>query len=268
MSETAVVTGAGSGIGREFVQLLIADGSPVLAVSLLQAELDQLRHDVPAPEGQLSTLCMDLSEPDGAERLLAWCHERSVTVGMLINNAGFACFGEAVNQEASRVASMIALNVTTLTKLAILFGAEMKRRRRGRILNVGSTAGMVPYPNMAAYCATKAYVNSFTLTLAAELRPHGVIVTCLAPGATQTRFAEAGGILAFDGSSRMKDLFVAGQAGSPTEVARAGYRGLLAGRNFVLTGKLSVTASLVNRLLPQAVIPGLRRRLSWLMGPP
>jgi short-subunit dehydrogenase len=211
---------------------------------------------------------MDLSEPDAAERLVAWCRDRDLTVDTLVNNAGFACFGEAVDANPSRVASMIALNITTLTKLSILFGAQMKARGRGRILNLGSTAGMVPYPNMAAYCATKAYVNSFTLTLAAELRPHGVTVTCLAPGATQTRFAESGGILDFPRASAMKSLFVTGKASAPADVAQAGYRALLAGRRFALTGKLAVSANLASRLLPQYMLPEARRRLSWLMGPP
>lgn len=267
-ADTVVITGAGSGIGREFVKLFVADGSTVLAVSLLQSELDHLQCDVPAAGGRLLTLCMDLSEADAAERLVAWCGEHRLAVGTLINNAGFACFGEAVTEVPARVASMIALNITTLTKLAMLFGEQMKAGGRGRILNVGSTAGMVPYPNMAAYCATKAFVNSFTLTLAAELKPFGVTVTCLAPGATQTKFAEAGGILSFSGASQLKALFAAGKGGSPADVARAGYRGLLAGRNFVLTGKLAGTASLVSRLLPQRRIPGLRRNITWLMGPP
>lgn len=261
MTEIVVVTGAGSGIGREFTRLFIADGSPVLAVSLLQAELDQLKRDLPAADGQLSTFCLDLSEVDAAERLVAWCRDHGMTASTLINNAGFACYGEAVDEAPARVASMIALNVITLTKLTMLFGAQIKARGRGRILNVGSTAGMVPYPNMAAYCATKAYVNSFTLTLAAELKPHGVSVTCLAPGATQTRFAKTGGILDFTGASRLKAFFTAGKAGSPANVARDGYQGLLAGRNFVLSGTLAGTANLVSRLLPQSSIPGILRRM-------
>ena len=268
MPETVLVTGAGSGIGRELVRLFVVEGAHVLAVSLVQAELDQLRCNIQTAEAQLETLCMDLATPQAAEQLVAWCEDHDLTVGTLVNNAGFACFGPAVGLPADRVATMIALNVTTLTGLSMRFGAQMKARGRGRILNVGSTAGMVPYPNMAAYCASKAYVNSFTLTLAAELRPHGVTVTLLAPGATRTRFAEAAGILDFAEKSRLKELFLAGQAGGPEAVALAGYRAMLAGRTCVVTGTLSRTAILVHRLLPQSVIPGLRRRLSRVMGPP
>jgi len=257
MSEVVIITGAGSGIGREFVKLFVADGACVLAVSLLQAELDELSRDIPSGAGQLTTLQMDLTAADAAERLLAFCSDRNITPGTLINNAGFGCFGEAVEENIGKVASMIALNVTTLTKLSLLFGAQMKTRGSGRILNVGSIAGMVPAQNMAAYCATKAYVNSFTLTLAAELKPYGVTVTCLAPGATQTKFAEAGGILGFMGRSKLKSMFAAQKGGSPADVARHGYQGLLAGKNFVLTGKDARTAYLVSRLLPQAIIPRL-----------
>jgi short-subunit dehydrogenase len=260
MTEIALVTGAGSGIGREFVRLLLADGVPVLAVSLLQEELDRLAPDLQPAPGQLLTLRMDLAEPDAAERLLDWCRDRGLVVGTLVNNAGFACYGEAVSLSPARVASMIALNVTTLTKLAMLVGAEMKARGGGRILNVGSTAGLTPFPEMAAYSATKAYVNSFSVTLDAELRPHGVTVTCLAPGATATGFARAGGILDFAGPSRMKALFVEGKAGGPEVVARAGYRALRQGRNFVLAGTLAWAANLASRLVPLRMIPGILRR--------
>ena len=116
----------GPAFGREFVKLFVADGAQVLAVSLLQEELGELQRDLPAAGRHLSTLCMDLSEADAAERLLAWCQGQGFTVGTLINNAGFACFGEAVDQTVGRMASMIALNVTTLTKLAVLFGAQME----------------------------------------------------------------------------------------------------------------------------------------------
>jgi short-subunit dehydrogenase len=103
-------------------------------------------------------------------------------------------------------------------------------------------------------------VNTFSVTLDAELRPFGVTVTCLAPGATATKFAEAGGILAFTGRSKIKALFVEGKAAAPAEVARAGYRAMQAGRNFVLAGALARAANLASRLVPLPMIPGVLRR--------
>src|SRR4051812_41899575 len=101
-----IVTGAGSGIGKEFTRLFLEDGSRVLAVSLVQAELDQLPADLAFGADRLQTLQMDLAKPDSAAALLSWCHKNDWFPDVLINNAGFACFGEAVDLAPERVADM------------------------------------------------------------------------------------------------------------------------------------------------------------------
>ena len=252
-----LVTGAGSGIGRELVKLFLADGSKVLAVSLLDAELERLTVDVASSAERLQTLQMDLAEPASAEMLLSWCLDHDWVPDTLVNNAGFACFGEAVDLPLDRVTAMLELNVATLTKTSMLFGSLMKDRRRGSILNIGSTAGMVPATRMAAYCATKSYVNTFSFTLAAELKPYGVTVTCLMPGATQTNFARAGGIDDFKGKSMLHDMFAKNKAGSPAEVARGGYDALAKHKRHALVGKGSLLASILSRAVPQQRLPDL-----------
>ncbi|AEF37824.1 ketoacyl reductase [Mycolicibacter sinensis] len=254
-----IVTGAGSGIGKEFTKLFLQDGSRVLAVSLVQSELDQLSTDFGFAADRLETLQMDLSKPDAGETLLRWCHEHDWVPDTLINNAGFACFGDAVDLEADRVANMLELNIVTLTMTSMLFGQEMKARRSGAILNVGSTAGMVPSTRMASYCGTKSYVNTFTYALAAELKPFGVTVTCLTPGVTQTKFAEAGGIDTFKGKSLLHNVFTNNKAGSPVEVARGGYDALLAGKTHALVGRGSRLATLLARAVSQKRLPTLVR---------
>jgi short-subunit dehydrogenase len=250
-----LVTGAGSGIGKEFTKLFLEDGSRVLAVSLVQSELDQLATDFAFAADRLQTLQMDLAKPDAAQALLTWCQESDWLPDTLINNAGFACFGEATELSPERVASMLELNVITLTMTSMLFGREMKQRRHGAILNVGSTAGMMPSTRIASYGASKSYVNTFTYALAAELKPYGVRVTCLTPGATQTKFAEAGGIDTFDEKSLLHNLFEKNKAGSPVEVARAGYDALAAGKTHALVGKGAMIAAIASRLIAQRRIP-------------
>ncbi|SBS79116.1 Ketoacyl reductase [uncultured Mycobacterium sp.] len=252
-----IITGAGSGIGREFTRLFLEDGSRVLAVSLVQAELDQLPVDLEFGAARLQTLQMDLAKPDAAATLLTWCNENDWFPDVLINNAGFACFGDAVELSPERVTNMLELNIVTLTMTSMLFGQEMKARRRGAILNVGSTAGMVPSTRMASYCGSKSYVNTFTYSLAAELRPFGVTVTCLTPGATQTKFAHAGGIDAFSGKSILHNMFEKNRAGSPAEVARAGYKALAAGKPHALVGTGSTFAAVASRLVSQKRLPTL-----------
>ncbi len=254
-----VVTGAGSGIGKEFTKLYLEDGSTVLAVSLVQAELDQLCEDFRFGGQRLQTLQMDLSKPDAAAALLQWCQENDWFPDTLINNAGFACFGEAVDLATERVANMLELNVITLTMTSMLFGRQMKERGHGAILNVGSTAGMVPSTRMAAYCGSKSYVNTFTYALAAELKPHGVTVTCLTPGATQTKFAQAGGIDTFTGKSLLHNMFAKNKAGSPAKVARGGYDALAARKRQALVGTGSKLAAVLSRAVSQKRLPTLVR---------
>ncbi|MGH3556164.1 MAG: SDR family NAD(P)-dependent oxidoreductase [Mycobacterium sp.] len=254
-----VVTGAGSGIGKEFTRLYLEDGSRVLAVSLLQTELDQLAEDLGFGASRLQTLRMDLAKPDAAAALLQWCQDNDWFPDTLINNAGFACFGDAVDLATERVANMLELNVITLTMTSMLFGRQMKERRRGAILNVGSTAGMIPSVRMASYGASKSYVNTFTYALAAELKPYGVTVTCLTPGATQTKFAQAGGIDTFTGKSLLHNMFEKNKAGSPAEVARAGYDALAAGKRHALVGKGATFAAIASRVMSQKNLPRLIR---------
>jgi uncharacterized protein len=254
-----VVTGAGSGIGKEFAKLYLEDGSQVLAVSLVQAELDRLSEDFHFGASRLQTLQMDLSKPDAAAGLLQWCRDNDWFPDVLINNAGFACFGDAVDLPPERVANMLELNVITLTMTSMLFGRQMKERRSGAILNVGSTAGMVPSVRFASYGGSKSYVNTFSYALAAELKPFGVTVTCLTPGATQTKFAEAGGIDDFVGKSMLHNMFQKNKAGSPAEVARAGYDALAAGKPQALVGKGALLAAVLSRAVSQKRLPTLVR---------
>jgi short-subunit dehydrogenase len=260
-AEQALVTGAGSGIGREFVRLALEDGARVLAVSLIEAELEKLRSDFAQFGDRLTTRAQDLSKPDAAETLSAWCDGEGFQIDTLFNNAGFAVFGDVVDADLKRVENMIELSMLSLTKLSALFGARMKARGKGNILNVGSTAGMVAAQRFAIYGGSKAYVNFFTVTLRAELAPFGVNVTLLTPGATATKFAQAAQIDTFGGKSMLKDLFAKGQASSPAEVARAGYEGMRKGKAQVLVGKGARLALLASRLVPLATMPRLSSNL-------
>jgi short-subunit dehydrogenase len=254
-----IITGAGSGIGREFAKLFLADGSRVLAVSLMDDELQRLVVDLDPGGKLLETLQMDLAEPGAAASLMSWCEEHEWLPDTVINNAGFACFGAAVDLSTERVMKMLTLNVISLTASSMIFGKMMKERGHGSILNVGSTAGMVPSTRMASYCASKSYVNTFTYALAAELEPHGVTVTCLTPGATQTNFAHTGGIDTFVGKSLLHNMFEKGKAGSPATVARGGYDALMRGQRQALVGKGSTLAAVLSRLVSQKRLPGLIR---------
>ncbi|MGZ5364957.1 MAG: SDR family NAD(P)-dependent oxidoreductase, partial [Mycobacterium sp.] len=127
-NRVALVTGAGAGTGREYTKLLLNDGARVIAVSLLADELDSLQTDLDPHGGRLTIKQADLSLPHAAEDLVKWCDERGFDIDVLINNAGFAIYGEPTQVDLDRVETMIGLNVVTTLKLSVLFGRRMKAR--------------------------------------------------------------------------------------------------------------------------------------------
>jgi short-subunit dehydrogenase len=147
----------------------------------------------------------------------------------------------------------LLLDIVTLTELTRAYVRGMHERSSGRILNVASTAGFVPGPFAAVYYASKAYVLSFSQALAEELRGSGVTVTCLAPGATATGFAER---------AEMKRtlLFKLPMAGA-APVAKAGYRAMMAGKDLVIPGLSNKMLALSGRLMPRRAVLWISRKL-------
>ncbi|WP_161976532.1 SDR family oxidoreductase [Mycolicibacterium sp. CH28] len=249
-TEIALVTGAGSGTGREYTRLLLAEGSAtVVAVSLLADELASLQAELD-PDGQRLVIRQaDLSRPRAAEDLVQWCDDQGFEVGTLVNNAGFAVYGAPTEVDLERVETMIGLNVVTTLKLAVLVGRRMKRRGTGRILIMGSTAGLAPTPRLGAYCATKAFTNSFGWSLASELRRSGVQVTVVTPGSFNSKFAATAEVT----HNSLLGRLYAHERLDATTVAQRGYTALRRGRSSVTVGFSGYLVSAVSRLLPPAI---------------
>jgi short-subunit dehydrogenase len=245
---TALVTGAGAGTGREYVRLLLADDFRVLAVSLLDDELARLKRDHDPGGDRLVLRRADLCEPDSAEKLLAWCDEHAYQVDTLVNNAGFAAYGVPTEIDLAKLERMLLLNVITSTKLSMIFGRRMKERGSGRILVMGSSAGFSPTVRLAAYGASKAYTNTFSLALGAELEQSGVTLTCVAPGSFQSNFAATADVAGFSGNSMMKRIY-ASEKLDAAAVAQAGYHALVQGKPMVTVGNKGVAAKVLARAL-------------------
>jgi uncharacterized protein len=173
--------------------------------------------------------------------------QQDIEVDVLVNNAGFGAHGPVAGIGVARQLEMIEVNVAALTGLtALLLLPPMLERRRGAILNVASTAAFASGPDQAVYCATKAYVLSFTEALAEEVRGSGMRVSCLAPGATDTGFAAQAGM----GSTRLFRWGVM-DAG---RVARAGHNGLRRGRTLVIPGLLNQALAFSVRLSARILV--------------
>ncbi|HET8653908.1 MAG TPA: SDR family oxidoreductase [Longimicrobiaceae bacterium] len=255
MAETVLITGASSGIGRELAKLFAADGSDLVLVARGEPALRDLADELRARYGtDARVLPHDLTDPAAPLALAGELRDSGTHVDVLVNDAGFGAHGPFAQLPLERQVEMVQLNVAALTALSRLFLPEMLARRRGGILNVGSTAGFQPGPYMAVYYATKAYVLSFTEGLAGELAGTGVTATCLAPGTTRTGFSRAAGM---EGSN----LFRPGTMGA-AEVARAGHRGFRAGRALVVPGILHRTVAALSRAAPLSLTRRIAARLN------
>ncbi|MEE1315592.1 MAG: SDR family oxidoreductase [Faecalimonas sp.] len=182
----AVITGASSGIGAEFAKRLATEGYALVLVARREDRLKQL---IESLNTECEMIVADLSKMSECERLVQQLEGKNIEV--FINNAGFGSCGETLNIETETELHMIDVNVKSVHLLTKLILPQMVERDSGYILNVASSAGLVPAgPYMAAYYATKAYVTSYTRAVAEELkqkRSH-VYIGCLCPGPVDTEF--------------------------------------------------------------------------------
>lgn len=250
---TALVTGASGGIGLELARLLAKGGHDLILVARNEAKLKEISQYLGGMyHGKVEVIPGDLIDPEMPEALMEEVAARGLTVDVLVNNAGIGDRGQFAQMELGRLLSMIQLNITSLTHLTRLVLPDMVARKRGRILNVASTASFAPGPLMAVYYATKAYVLSFSEALQNELKSSGVTVTALCPGPTRTGFAEAAGI---SGSN----LFSGPNVMDAGPVAQAGYEAMMRGRAVVVPGFMNKVLIQAIRISPRFLIRAITR---------
>lgn len=237
----ALVTGASAGIGKELAICCARDYDVVLTARR-EAPLKELAELIEANGRKTKVVVCDLGSPEGPAALARACGGLEVEV--LINNAGYGLAGTFAELPLERQTGELDLNIRALTELSRLFLPAMIARRKGRILNVASTAAFQPGPFMAVYCASKAYVLSFSLALNEELRGTGVTVTALCPGATDSEFATVSGA-----SSK---LFGQQQTMSAGKVASIGYLAMRSGKGTVITGLKNRLMAFSTRLVPRS----------------
>jgi len=253
VSQTALITGASSGIGRGFAELFARDGWRPILVARSADGLNSLAEDLKARFAvDAVAIPVDLAQTGSAERLFEEIERRGIAVDALVNNAGFGTFGNFAELPLEDERQELQLNVVTLTELTKLFLKPMLLRKRGRILNVASTAAFQPGPLMTVYYASKAYVLSFSEALHEELRGSGVTMTCLCPGATQSGFQ--------DRAKRSDSTIVKGRRlPDAMSVAQAGYRAMLAGKRLVIPGALNVLTAFLPRVSPRGAVVRIAR---------
>lgn len=191
---TALITGASAGIGAAFAQELAVRQTNLVLVARSEAKLQQLAQQLQKQyKIQVDVIVQDLTEPKAAKTVFDIVSEKSLTIDLLINNAGFGEYGDFAELDGERQVKMIQLNILALVDLTHQFLPQMRQRRSGNIINMCSVAAFQPMPYFSVYAASKAFVLSFSEALWAENRSYGVHVLAVCPGPTETNFFQEAG---------------------------------------------------------------------------
>lgn len=187
-SKWALVTGAGTGIGRCYARRLAALGYRLVIVGNNRAPLESAADEIRAAGGaEVRIETMDLARVEAADELIERLRTAGIEIDVLINNAGIFSFLDILETPAERIERILLLHDMTLTKLCRYGAREMVRRgAKGYILNMSSFSLWMPFPGLSLYSASKAYVRSFSVAFAKEVREHGIRVTAVCPAGVAT----------------------------------------------------------------------------------
>lgn len=228
MKEVALITGASTGIGKELALIHAKNGGDLVIVARNKKKLESLKKHIESEyKVRVMIITKDLSDLNAPSEIFAELKKVETNVDYLINNAGYGGLGKFHERPWEQDLNMINLNITALTALTRLFLPDFVKRNKGRVLNVSSTASLLPGPMQAVYYATKAYVTSFSNAIAEELHNTNVTVTALLPGATESEFGRISGM-------DKTEMFQ--KPASAYDVALDGYNGMMKGKLNVITG--------------------------------
>ncbi len=255
MNPTALITGASSGIGKEFARIHAKNGGNLILAARTTRALIDLQKELQASYSiEVAIITIDLSKPDAAQTLYNEVKCKNLSVDILINNAGYGEWGPFAQSANLTQSLMIAVNCTALLELTQLFLPAMIAQKNGKILNVASTASFQPGPYMAVYYATKAFVLSFSEALDFELHTSGISVTALCPGPTQSNFQNVANI-------GHLPLIAAQKLPSSNSVAAIGYKAMMRGKRIAIPGFMNNLLVWSVRFTPRNFVTAFVARL-------
>lgn len=243
--KTALVTGASSGIGREFARTLAKRGLNVILVARNKKRLDQLAAEIERMGSSAEVLAADLGDTEDLRRVEDRMHS-APPVDLFINNAAFGESGLFIDVDVEAAEKQIRINVIAPTRLAHAALKSMRKRECGGIINISSGTAFVPSLFNAVYSGTKAYVSIFSLTIAEELRLSGIHVLTVFPGFTRTEFQDRA---KFDVSRVPQFLWQ-----TPEQVVKESLLAYESKRAILIPGKQNKLAIALNHLVPYSLI--------------
>lgn len=253
-SQTALITGASSGIGLELARQFAGGGYDLVLVARSAGTLDRLASEL-VHDFNIKAIphAWDLEKPNAGRALVRTLDESGLAIDVLVNNAGFGATGPFAGGTTDVQVGIVDVNARALVEITHELWPRMLGKNRGGVLNVASTAAFQPGPFMAVYCASKAFVLSFSEALWEEARGTGVHVSCLCPGYTESGFH------ARAGTDKLR--LARGAVMSAAQVAEFGYRAFRANRRVKIAGLANTMMARSAALTPRAVVLPIARRL-------
>ncbi|MFL6820891.1 MAG: SDR family NAD(P)-dependent oxidoreductase [Bradyrhizobium sp.] len=249
----AIVTGASTGIGLELAKCCAREGFDLL-IAADEPEIEPAASEIRALGAMVETVQADLSTVDGVDRLYEASKRIGRPVDALLANAGRGLGGAFLDQDFNRARLVIDTNITGTVYLIHKVGNDMRRRNAGRILITGSIAGFTPGSFQAVYNATKAFLDSFSFALREELRDAEITVTCLMPGATESKFFERAGMMDTAVGTSKKD--------DAAGVAKSGFDAMMRGDGDIVTGLKNKVMAAAANVVPAGVLAKQHRSMA------
>jgi short-subunit dehydrogenase len=252
----ALVTGASAGIGLAFAQELAVRGYDLVLTARRRERLEALARDLHAAhQVDAHILAEDLADPKAPERLVGRLAESGWSIDLLVNNAGYGVPGSYASTRWAQQQDFLQVMVVAVSELTHRLLPDMLSRRWGRIINVASLAGLMPaVAGHTLYAASKAFVISFSESLALEVAGQGVHVTASCPGFTITEFHDVTGT-----RDQVKQMPGFIWLDAP-RVARESYQAVMAGIPIYVPGRLNRTVATAARVLPRRLVTSLMNR--------
>jgi short-subunit dehydrogenase len=247
----AMVTGASTGIGYELAILCAKEGYDLI-VAADEPRIEEAAKQFQNYGVEVHAVQADLATREGVDKFYDAAQGRSVDA--LLANAGHGLGGGFLDQDFEDVKHVIDTNITGTIYLIQKVGRDMRARKQGRILITGSVAGYTPGTYNAVYNASKAFIDSFSFALRAELKNEdaNVTVTCLMPGATETEFFERAGMEDTEVGQSKKD--------DPVDVAKVGFEAMMKGEGDVVSGFKNKVMTTVASVTPAGMLAEQHRK--------
>ncbi|MDB5273579.1 MAG: short-chain dehydrogenase [Chitinophagaceae bacterium] len=250
-----LITGASKGIGKALAYELAQNKQNLFILARSEKELTELADELVATYGiQVKSMALDLSESNAAQRVVTYITENDLSIHALINNAGYAVWGNFESNSLEEQLKMLSLHIQTLVSLTYLLLPLLKKQKQSYILNIGSTAAYQAVPTLALYAASKSFVVSFSRALQFELRRSNVSVTCVSPGPVNTNFVNRAGMHAIAETAEKFGI-------SPTALAKKALRAMYHKKTEYVPGFSNVLGVFFATYFPKRLVETVVARL-------